>query len=430
MSDKELEQLIYKGSQSGAKPFADVKTQRMSKRNSVGRPLCMKIPSEAVIPVHVPGDPKAHIGYFVLIDEEGNPITRSSAMSALGQMQSQFSTSNTSHSLTSTLLARARRNLTSNDNKNLTLDQAAKIYSDIVESDLIERLKNGVYGSRAEIAKTNDVYRIMMARTFANQYTRLLYVPSELVTYFAFKYYENGVGKSMLDDLKVLTSLRSILLFAKVMAMTKNSIAITNVNMTLDPHDPDPQKTIEMSIHEIMKMRQQYFPLGINSPNDLVDWIQRAGFEFTFEGHPGLPQTKFEFDTKNMNHPIPDTELDELLRKQTLMAIGLSPETVDAGFTAEFAVTVVKNNILLSKRVQQIQEVFAPQLTDNIRKIILNDNEFRIKVIETLKDNKLSLEKVLTDEEKELYASNEEQFYQEFYEVLIHRLMLLYLSLI
>ena len=422
LTERQLEALIYKGSQAGAKPFADVKTQRMSKRKSVGRPLCMKIPSEATIPVHVPGDPKRHIGYFVLIDEEGNPVTRTSSLKALNSMQSQFTSTNASHSLTSALLARARTNLTSNDMKNMSLDQAAKIYSDIVESDLVERLRNGIYGSRMDVSKSDDVYRIMMARTFANQYTRLLYVPAELVTYFAFKYYDNGVGKSMLDDLKILTSLRSILLFSKVMAMTKNSIALTNVNMTLDPHDPDPQKTIEMSIHEIIRMRQQYFPLGINSPNDLVDWIQRAGFEFTFEGHPGLPQTKFEFDTKNMNHPLPDTDLDELLRKQTLMAIGLSPETVDAGFTAEFAVTVVKNNILLSKRVQQIQDVFAPQLTDNIQKTILNDNEFRVKIIDTLKDNKASLEKVLSDEEKTALSTDEDTFYSDFYEMLVSSL--------
>lgn len=422
LNDRELETLLYKSSQPGAKPFVDIKTQRASKRRSVGRPLVMKIPSEATIPVHVPGDPKTHIGYFILIDEEGNPVTRSSALNAMGGLQSQFSTPNVSHSLTSVLLSRAKRNLTSNDNKNLSLDQAAKIYSDIVESDLVERLRNGIYGSRTEIAKVDDVYRIMMARTYANQYTRLVYIPVELVTYFAFKHYDNGVGKSMLDDLKILTSLRSILLFAKVMAMTKNSIALTNVNMTLDPNDPDPQKTIEMGIHEIIRMRQQYFPLGINSPNDLVDWIQRAGFEFTFEGHPGLPQTKFDFDTKNMNHPIPDIELDELLRKQTLMAIGLSPETVDAGFTAEFAVTVVKNNILLSKRVQQIQEIFAPQLTDNIQKIILNDNEYRVKIIEMLKANKASLEKILTDEEKHLFAENETVFYQEFYETIVNSL--------
>jgi hypothetical protein len=422
LNERELQAIMYKGSQAGARPFADVKTQHMTKRKSVGAPLVMKIPSEATIPVHVPGDPKSHIGYFVLIDEEGNPVSRNSAMNALGMMSSNFSSQNSSHSLTSTLLARARRNLASNDNKNLTLDQAAKIYSDIVESDLVERLKNGIYGSGAQIAKNDDVYRIMMARTFANQYTRLLYIPVELVTYFAYKYYDNGIGKSMLDDLKILTSLRSILLFAKVMAMAKNSINVTHVNMTLDPNDPDPQKSIEESIHEVIRMRQQYFPLGINSPNDLVDWVQRAGIEFSFEGHPGIPQTKFDFDNKTLNHQIPDNDLDELLRKQTLMAIGLSPETVDAGFTAEFAVTVVKNNILLSKRVLQIQQIFTPQVTDNVQKIVLNDHEIIDEVINIFTESEGVLEKALTEEEKAALIEDKAKFYREFAEVVVSSL--------
>lgn len=423
LNERELQAIMYKGSQAGSRPFADVKTQRMTKRKSVGMPLVMKLPSEATIPVHVPGDPRTHIGYFILIDEEGNPVTRNSSLSSLSSMNSQFSSSNTSHSLTSTLLARARRNLASNDNKNLTLDQAAKIYSDIVESDLVERLKNGIYGSGAQLAKNEDVYRIMMARTFSNQYTRLLYIPVELVTYFAYKYYDNGIGKSMLDDLKILTSLRSILMFSKVMAMAKNSINVTHVNMTLDPNDPDPQKSIEESIHEVIRMRQQYFPLGINSPNDLVDWVQRAGIEFSFEGHPGIPQTKFDFDNKSLNHQIPDNDLDELLRKQTLMAIGLSPETVDAGFTAEFAVTVVKNNILLSKRVLQIQQIFTPQVTDNVQKIVLNDHDIMEQIIEILIENEGMLEKVLSDEEKTALTDDKNKFYRDFSEILISLLV-------
>jgi hypothetical protein len=103
--------------------------------------------------------------------------------------------------------------------------------------------------------------------------------------------------------------------------------------------------------------------------------VQRAGFEFTFEGHPGLPQTKFDFETKNLQHTVPDTDFMEQLRKQTIMAHSLSPEVVDSGFSAEFATTVVANNILLSKRVLQIQEKFTPQLTDFARKLLQHDEE-------------------------------------------------------
>ena len=409
----DMKSMMYKGPQSSSQLFVALKNRKATKRRSVGRPLVMRLPTEATIPVHVPGDEKEHIGYFVLVDAEGYFVTRGTVESAMNNLVSHPTEA---VNMTSALMQRARRNLQSIDKNNTSIDQASQIYADLVEADLTDRLKNGLYGSNAQVAKTQEVYRIMMARALANQYTRLVYIPGELVTYFAFKHHRNGVGKSLLDDLSLQTSLRAILLFAKVMAKVKSSINITRVNMTLDPNDPDPQKTVELSIHEILKMRQQYFPLGINSPNDLVDWIQRAGFQFTFEGHPGLPQTKFDFETQNLQHQIPDDELDEMLRKQSYMALGLSPEMVDNGFNSEFATTVVSNNILMSKRVTQIQEVITHHMADYTRKIVLNDYDLRKELLEVIVDNKEAIDKYLTDDERKALSESPKDFYVELME--------------
>jgi hypothetical protein len=417
ITSREFENILYKGIQSKPMPFLSIKPQSQTQRKSLGRPLVLRLPSEATIPVFVPGNEKEHIGYFILIDEEGNPVSKMNNKTYMDEMQTQLT--NSTGSLSSFLLQKAKRNLMNTDIRNLTVPQASQIYADIIEADLVERLKNGLYGRKVNLSRSNEIYRIMLARSLANQYTRLVYIPSELASYFALKYHDNGVGKSYLDDLKILTSLRAILLFSKVMALTKNSIAVTHVNMTLDPNDPDPQKTVELAVHEIIKMRQQYFPLGINSPIDLVDWIQRAGFEFTFEGHPGLPQTKFDFDTKNMQHAIPDTELEETLRKQTLMAIGLSPETVDNGFSSDFATTVIANNILLSKRVTQIQNQFTPQVTEHVKKILANDTYIRSECLTIINENKALVEKYLSDKDKEKFNNNVETGIVDFYEQFI-----------
>jgi hypothetical protein len=193
------------------------------------------------------------------------------------------------------------------------------------------------------------------------------------------------------------------------MAMTKSSINVTHVNMTLDPNDPDPEKTIEQGMHEVLKMRQNYLPLGINSPTDLVDWINKAGFEFSFEGHPGIPQTKFDFESKNIQHQIPNDDLEENLRKQTYMSFGLSPETVDNGFHSEFATTVVSNNILLSKRVSQYQQVLSYQLSDYCRKLLSCDESYKTDVVDFLKNNKALLEKNKTINENNKAISNIEE---------------------
>lgn len=427
LSHDQMYNIAYKGQRRETQQFTVVPDGKSAKRKSIGRPLVLRLPSESVIPVYIPGNEKQHIGYFVLVDIDGNPVNRNSvdtsgeSLSGLAGLNQNSGTAQ-AQSMSSMLIAKAKRNLAAQDTSP-TVDNITKVYASIVESNLMERLSNGIYGDNVQISNNEEIYRIMLARSLSSKFTRLVYIPSDLTTYFAFAHYPNGIGKSYLDNIKNLTSLRAILLYSKVMAQVKSAISLTHVGMTLDPNDPDPQKTIEMAQHEIVKMRQQYFPLGINSPVDLVNWIQRAGLEFSFEGHPGLPQTKFDFETKTMQRDVPDSELDEMLRKQTYMAFGLSPEVVDQGFNAEFATSVVANNILLSKRVIQLQSVFTPQLSDYCRKLINNDSIIQKEMIAVLEDNFGLLEKTLTDDDKEECKNNRdgylmgilERFVENFY---------------
>src|SRR5690606_29056015 len=55
--------------------------------------------------------------------------------------------------------------------------------------------------------------------------------------------------------------------------------------------------------------------------------------------------------------------------------------------SAEFATTIVANNILLNKRVMQIQDKFIPLVTDNIRKVASNDGTLIGKLKDIVKSN-------------------------------------------
>lgn len=384
MTDSQLTSVLYKTKASGSKNFIKVKTNDELSRKPVGKPLIIKLPSEAVIPVFTPGDETNHVGYFVLIDGEGNPLNANSELNHFSDLQSRINSG--SGDMSSFLLNKAKQSFGSNCTS-INLNQATKVYADIVEADLLSRLRNGIYGANYQISRNDEVYRIMLSRTFKEQYTQLVYIPADLITYFCYKHDNRGIGKSLLDDMRILNSLRAMVLFSKVMASIKNSIGRTQVDLKLDERDPNPQKTIETAIHEIGKTRQQYFPLGLSAPGDLVDWIQKSGYEFTFSGHPGLPDTSIQFSEKNSSYTAPDNDLEEELRKRSIMATGLSPETVDNGFSSEFATTVVSNNLLLSKRVMQIQEVIIPQVTDHVKKVIFNDGSLFAELIEIVEEN-------------------------------------------
>jgi hypothetical protein len=257
----------------------------------------------------------------------------------------------------------------------------------MVERDLISRVKNGIYSDGVNIARNEEVYRLMLSRVLSKKYTQLLYIPIEYMTYICFKVGDDGIGRSMMDDQAMVNVLRSVLLFSDIMANVKNSIGRTKVTGNLPENDPNPMKTIEMVMDEIVRSRTLGIPLGVSNPADIMEFLQRAGYEWEFNGNKRIPDLKFEFQQTQTSYAKPDQELTDHLRKSSIMGFGLSPETVDNAFNTEFATTAVANNILLSKRVVVWQDAFTPQLSDHMRKIVLNTESLVNDLIDLLKND-------------------------------------------
>jgi hypothetical protein len=394
MNDRALTSALYRNRKYGYQPVATLKTQDQLNRRTVGNPMVMHIPSESVIPVHVPGTPQNQIGFFVLLDEDGHPVVRQQITDHYQQMAQRMSTSG---NFPSAMLTKVKTQMQGFDIYNRDhLDYSARVYGDMVEQDLLARLRNGAYGNSVEIGKSEEIYRIMFSRALARQHTQLLFIPAEFMTYFALRYNQDGIGESLLDEMKILNSLRSMLLFANVMAGIKNSIGRTEVKIKFDEEDPNPEKTLETSIHEIIRSRQNFLPLGVNSPAEVMDFITRAGYEFTYEGHPGMPDVSIDFGEKNSNYTKPDTELEDNLRKRAIMKTGVPPETIDAAYQPELATSVVTNNILLSKRVMQIQDEFHPQLAQHMRQHAMNSQDLMDDLREILREN---FKKIILDKD-------------------------------
>lgn len=371
VTDRELQTALFKGRTGKADLISSLRTQHQLDRKTIGNPLVMELPTEATIPVHVPGQPENHIGYFVLLDNTGHPISIKSRSDYYSDLAGRMGTNIGTSSLPSQVIARTKSMMGGFDCSNSEhLNYSAKVYQDLIIADLLARLRNGVYTNGVELGKNDDVYRIMFARTLMEQRTQLLFVPIELVTYFAFRFNADGIGRSLLSDTKIINALRSTLMFANTMAAIRNSIGMTDVKLKLDAEDPDPVKTVETMMNEVVRGRQQAFPLNTASPADIVYQLQRAGYQFSYDGHPGLPDVQVEFGERSSNYPKPDTELEESLRKRSIMAYGLNPESVDTAFSGEFATTVTQNNILLTRRVMQIQDQFTPLLTQHQVKYI------------------------------------------------------------
>lgn len=384
-----------------------IKTKEETFRKSIGKPLTFNIPTESIIPIFIPGDESNHVGYLVLLDDSGKPLSTNISDANLNSLGNMVQTSNTTNL---TVTQKAYNALVYSQTNSVSPSDIYESYKGLLETQLYNSIKRSVYGSNVEIANRNDIYFMMFTRALADQKTNLLFLPKDLVVYFAFYYNDIGIGKSLLENLSVLSSLRAMLLFSKVMAYAKHSIDVTKVNISLDPNDPDPEKTIEMVQDSVLKLRQNFFPLGINNPVDLVTWIQRAGLQFAYENNPLLPNVRIDFENANLQHTIPESDLEEELRKQTILALGLSPETIDSGFSPEFATTVVNNNILLSKRVNVYQRKLKKHLTKLVSLVLYNDEDLRSKLKTIISDNIEVVSKGDTPDEKQLLQTNRDRY--------------------
>lgn len=395
VTDQEVRHSVFRNRQYQPQTTVSIPSPRTANRESVGHPLVIKLPTESVIPVHVPSNPGDHIGYFVLLDQNGNPLARAHESDYYNDLSNNLG-STTGKDFTSQLLHQAQgatQGFNRTHNQKMEVDEAVRLYTEIVERDLVTRLKNGIYGDDVEISRPQEIYRVMLSRALAQKHTQLLYVPAELMNYIAFDYNRYGVGKSLLEDNKILAGIRAMLLFSNTMAAIKNSVGRTGLKIQLDPQDPDPSSTVEFLIHEYAKNTRNAYPLGASNPNDIINFLQNAAIDVNVTGNAAYPETTMDVEDNSSQKVAVDTELEDKIRERYFMSLGISPETIDLSKNVEFATSIVSSNLLLAKRVIVYQDKFTPHLEDFIQKFVLNSGSLMESLRQKLDSVKDSIPK-------------------------------------
>ncbi len=397
---QQMQGMLYKQPTNDVVPYVEIPSSINAKRKSIGRPMVLRVPSEAVIPVHKPGNPEEHIGYFLLTDADNNFVTADDSDIHTGESLEGLSKvrEGGGNSLGSILTERAKRNLDA-DAKAPLLTDLKEVYAGLVERDLLERLRRGIAGNSAAISKVNEIYEVMFFRHLKSQFTRIVYVPAEFVNYFAFDYHPNGVGRSNLDDLASITSLRAIVMFSRIWSMVKSSVAVTKVNVKLDPRDPDPRKTIATSKDLISQTRTQMFPHGLSRTTDITDWLQKASVQMYFTGHPMIPDTSLEMENVSVPHEKPDAELEKSLQEMSWMHFGITPEVMNAASGSDFATTVEQNGVLFAQRVMVKNKKACVNMTDLTQKLVRNDMFIYEGLLKIVKENDELIRQNFTDED-------------------------------
>lgn len=388
--------------------FIYINTKDETSRTSLGRPMVYKLPVEAVTPVHVVNDPSKHLGYFVSLDENGTPIVGTDDQI----INDPFSNMMNNQDSTANLLTKAMNGLNGMTKSSTKLSELEKIYNVIVDKMIKNKLANSEYKGLADISETTDLYRVMFTRALKSRRTKLIFIPKELVSYYAFEYRENGTGKSLLEKNHMVYSIRAILLMGRIMSTIKNSVPITKVSATLDEDIVDPSSARESIISNAMNAKAASFPIGLTNMNELVNWSRKLGMVFDIKGG-GEPEFNIEISNENANHFVPDDSLDTILTKRSYMGFGLTPEQVDSGYNPDFASTFAAKNLLTAKRNKEFQNKFIPMVNDNIRLILDSDDTLQEKLRSTIRSNLKVIKDFLkiydknTNKDKDLIINDE-----------------------
>jgi len=376
--------MLFKNNTAGSSQeyFVTINTKENASRKSVGPALIFNIPAEYVIPIHVTNTPNEHIGYFVLTDTYGNIINNSTTT-----MPSPNIGSNSSN-----LISRAKNGLSNMVSGVPMLQEMDSMYVQMMENLIKKRLESSRFGKFVQINVNNEIYRVMFNRKIAQQKTKLLFISTDMMQYYAYKFRDNGTGKSLLEDVAVMYSILAVLFFTNVVASIKNSTNVTEYNVKIPENDPDPIKTLEIIKSNFLATREASFPMGSINVNDLTSWAKTLGVKMSIE-HPGFPQVVPQVNNTNAGVTVPDMAFFESVWEKIIMGLGLTPELVKSGFSNDFATTFASKSLQFTKRVSVIHSVFEPQVNLHIGKLCYNNENVYSALKDIISEN---YEKIIT----------------------------------
>ena len=375
-------------------------TNEQTYRKNLDEPLIIEYPVESIIPIFKPGSPSEHVGYLALHDEDGNPLSKTKPVNYYRELHNNYNLRTTGQSMASSLIQQGRAMFDGFSNR---LDEArqleilSRIHGNAIIKDILERLRNGLYGKNLDIGDPTEAYRIMFYRSLQGQRTRVLFVPKELMTYMAFDYDAKGMGRSLIDNMKVLISLRIQFMLAQIRAGIMNSIPETVVTLKIDEDDPDPKKTIQIGKVLALQSRSNAgLIVGASNIQTIEDRINQANIRIAIESdNPKVPQVGQDVSRNTADIPVPDSDTADKLEKFTTLGIGLPPEMVENSFQPEFAAQVLQANAINNLTSFQKQERFNPFLTTFIKIVMSSSPSIRTELREIVQSNiKVLLENV------------------------------------
>ena len=343
-------------------------------------PALIELPSESVIPVIIEGAPSNHIGYFVMLNENGLPI--SAEVDNFETMINSATGSQRINNLYAAFYGTSQFSL----QKKMSLDAKTEILNSIYDSYIRNmmgaKLKN-MNLDNYNVNMTNDISRVMFSRLLKNAETRILFVPKSMMHYMAFEYYADGTGRSKVDEIKFPLSLKMTFIITRLISLIESSVNRRSLKITLDKNIGNPLELLRAVKKEIAS--NKIYGLSYD-PSTIIKNVIDKELTIVPTNIPGVENFELSDTPNNVEYPRPDDAiLDEI---NNMMNLGVPASAMNRLSEEEYSRSVASNNIFFSNQLRTDQRVVVRFMTNLIIGYTSFSKRLKDLIIDTIKSSK------------------------------------------
>lgn len=343
-------------------------------------PLMMELPTESVIPLYIPASPNEHLGYFILLDENGCPINPSEERGL-----SSISMANPERLSSFESMYRAYG---AGDFQSITAAGLTKatgvyaMYERVIEHHLATRIQKAGYGN-IRVGAMKSIYQYMFSRYLRGRKTRLLFVPKDFITYLCYDYDTNGTGRSKLEDIKFALALRITLLVASTLTALTNSIQHETVEVNFTENTTGhPLEILEAIKQESIRKRTW----GISyDPEDIARGIAEKGISIKATGLSAMPNYSASSSPSDKNGVSIDSTLLEETKNLVVLGTEVPPSALNNLSENEFSRSIVGQNLNFSRKIENDQSITKMHLGDFVRTYTLFSRPLQEAILSVLR---------------------------------------------
>ena len=369
----------------------------------VGHPILMELPSESVIPMCIPGAPHQHLGYFILLDQYGQPLTIENSGLARNQNSTECGNGSPNAAYTALYGSGCSSNYF-HQNPGMMSSIGNTIFQYLLDQYFRARMFKILGRSDLTLERFTAVSTIMFQRLMENKKTTVLYVPDTLLHYFAFAYNKDGTGMSKLEDIKFLLSLRTTLLMAQIIAMVNDAIDHKKIELTVDEKTANLEALMELVGNIFIEKNRLS---GNIDPSEIVRDIYSNSLTIVPKNIPGLGNFDVDVSTISSQSNKPDDALLEQLNNLLVSKLDVPPSALNQLSEPEFSRSIVTYNLFFAKKVTRYQRIWCKQIEEFIRDYTYFDIIFQKALKQVLESHsKHTVKEKLPDKVKKLKAKN------------------------